>query len=304
MASNKHFNSNSDSESIISLQLDNNSENEIPVVIDNGNLSESSSTNDLNELIQDLDTESKILIPESEQNSEIGDDRNDYDNDLCVDIDNLGTDSRSPDEMDDIINKNPEWTQNFSQIYVNQFTGPVGTNLGIEFDTSVATPLDYFQLYFSDQVFQRICDNTNKFKNFRVQQKRITSPDYTEQFWNDTDLLEMKAYFRLSIMFGLLNQPRYRNFWSKDPFLGNPGVQRVFSLKRYSKLSEYLHVSDRELERNRGDPNYDMLGKVRWLYDHLLQKFAEFKHPEKCQVLDEQIMPFSGRILYIQYNVI
>ena len=104
-------------------------------------------------------------------------------------------------------------------------------------------------------------------------------------------------------MFGLLNQPRYRNFWSKDPFLGNQGVQRVFSLKHYSKLSEYLHVSDRKAEHNRGSPLYDKLGKVRWLYDHLLQTFPKFKNPERVQVIDEQIMPFSRRISYIQYNV-
>ena len=113
----------------------------------------------------------------------------------------------------------------------------------------------------------------------------------------------MRAYFGLAVLFGLLNQPRYRNYWSKDPFLGNPGVQRVFSLKRYSKISEYLHVSDRELEKNRGHQNYDKLGKIRWLYKHVCLKFAELKYPEKVQVLDEQIMPFSGRISYLQYNV-
>ena len=113
----------------------------------------------------------------------------------------------------------------------------------------------------------------------------------------------MRAYFGLAVLFGLLNQPRYRNYWLKDPFLGNPGVQRVFSLKQYSKISEYLHVSDRELEENRGHQNYDKLGKIHWLYEHLRLKFAELKYPEKVQVLDEQIMPFSGRISYLQYNV-
>ena len=85
--------------------------------------------------------------------------------------------------------------------------------------------------------------------------------------------------------------------------MGNQGVQRVFSLKRYSKLSEYLHVSDRESEKNRGHPEYDKLGKVRWLYEPLNEKFREYKHPEKEQTIDEMVMPFSARISYIQYNV-
>ena len=148
-----------------------------------------------------------------------------------------------------------------------------------------------------------ICDHTNKYHKFRVEQKKITSPDYCDKFWFDTNLLEMKAYFGIAVVFGILNARRYRSYWSRDPFLGNQGVQRVFSLKRYSKLSEYLHVSDRESEKNRGHPEYDKLGKVRWLYDHLQEKFREYKHPERAQCLDEMMLPYSGRVSYIQYNV-
>ena len=80
-------------------------------------------------------------------------------------------------------------------------------------------------------------------------------------------------------------------------------MYRVFSLKHYSKLSEYLHVSDREAEKNRGHPDDDRLGKIRWLYQHLLDTFRRFKNPERIQVIDKQIMPFLGHVSYIQYNV-
>ena len=290
-------------ESTLTLQLDN-EHDENGSDIEDGFSSDNSSANDINDLLHELDPEQDITPRENDQNSsDEGQDQSDNEDILCVDTDNLSADSRNPDDMHDILNKDPEWTQNFSQIHVNQFTGPIGTNFPVNFDTTTASPLEYFQLFFSDDVFERICNNTNKFKKFRVEQKKITSPDYKEQFWYDTNVNEMRAYFGLAVLFGLLNQPRYRNYWSKDPFLGNPSVQRVFSLKRYSKISEYLHVSDRELEKNRGHQNYDKLGKIRWLYEHLRLKFAELKYPEKVQVLDEQIMPFLGRISYLQYNV-
>ena len=284
----------SDSESVISLQLDNPSNDQL--VLEQNDGSDSSSANNVNDLLNDIDSLSDIIEGEPDQTSEIGDTPldPDPDSDLCVDLDNLANDTRSPDDKYNILNVDPEWTQDFSDIHVNQFTGPVGPNLGPDFDTSVTTLLDYFQLFFSDEVFQHICDNTNKFKQFRVQQKQITAPNFVEKFWEDTYVVEMKAYFGLAVLFGLLNMPRYRNFWSKDPFLGNPGVQRVFSLKRYSKLSEYLHVSDREAENNRGHPDYDRLGKIRWFYQHLLDTFRKFKNPERVQVIDEQLMPFSG----------
>ena len=306
---------NSDTESIISVELDPDPDEEDN---DNGNVSDSSSIEDVNgngllndlELVENLSDEEPEPNSDSEEmvtvivdNDDDDDDDDDGNYDLCVDIDNLGNDTRSANEMHDVLNNDPEWTQNFLPIHVNQFTGPFGTELGPEFDPAVATPLDYFQLYFSDDVFEVICDNTNKYQKFRLAQKKITTPDYSEKFWYDINLLEMKAYFGLAVMFGILNARRYRSYWSKDPFLGNQGVQRVFSLKRYSKLSEYLHVSDRESEKNKGHPEYDKLGKVRWLYDHLNLKCRQYKHPERAQTIDEMVMPFSGRISYIQYNV-
>ena len=293
----------SDSESVISVQLDNPSDNEL--VLQQGDVSDSSSTNDVNNLLEDIDSLSDIIEGEPDQNSENGDTPSglDPDDDLCVDLDNLANDTRSPDDMYNILNIDSGWTQNFSDIHVKQFTGPVGSNLGPDFDTSVTTPLDYFQLFFSDEVFQQICDNTNKFKQFCVQQKQMTAPNFVEKFWEDTYVPEMKAYYGLAVIFGLLNMPRYRNFWSQDPFLGNQGVQRVFSLKCYSKLSEYLHVSDCEAEKNRGHPDYERLGKICWLYQHLLDTFRRFKNPERVQFIDEQIMPFLGHVSYIQNNV-
>ena len=268
---------NSDMESIIFIDLDPDSEDN-----HQGNISDNSSTDDVpvNDFINDLELVENLSEPGTDEEPETASDSREFANDnvdnghvddknyddenydICVDLDHLGNDTRSFDEM-----------------------------------------YDYFQLYFSDDLFESICNNTNKYQKSHVEQKRITTPDYAECFWYDTNLLEMKAYFWLAIIFGILYQRDYLSYWSKDPFLGNQGVPRVFSLKRYSKLSEYVHVSDRVSEKNRGHPDYEKLGKVCWLYDHLQGKFRQYKHPEKAQTIDEMIMPFSGRILYIQYNV-
>ena len=237
--------------------------------------------------------------------SEIESEGENNDNDtLAIDVDNLMYDCHTGDEMFDILTRDPEWTEsNYADIHVRQFNGLTDFNLPGDFDPEKATPIDYFQLFFSDQVLQTICNNTNKYQHFCVAQKQVVNPEYKENHWEETTLNEMRAFFGLAIMFGLMNQPRYRTFWSKDPFLGNIAVQRVFSLKQYSKLSEYLHVSDRESEKPKGHPHYDKLGKIQWLIDHMLKKFPEYKFPEKNQTVDEQIMKFSGRVNFLQYNV-
>ena len=82
--------------------------------------------------------------------------------------------------------------------------------------------------------------NTNKFKDFCcTQQKRIVTPNYEEKFWNDMTVTEMRAYFGITIILGLLNQCKYRTYWSKDPFLGNPGVQSIF----FETLLQIVRIS-------------------------------------------------------------
>ena len=286
-----------------SNELDDESEPSTPVdenAIDNYSL-----INDMDSSDDDSGEEIDEHHEPTSGGSEIESEGENNDNDaLAIDVDNLMYDCRTGDEMFDILTRDPEWTEsNYADIHVRQFNGPTGFNLPGDFDVEKATPIDYFQLFFSDQVLQTICDNTNKYQQFRVAQKQVVNPEYKENHWEETTLNEMRAFFGLAIMFGLMNQPRYRTFWSKDPFLGNIAVQRVFSLKRYSKLSEYLHVSDRETEKPKGHPHYDKLGKIRWLIDHMVKKFPEYKFPEKNQTVDEQIMKFSGRVNFLQYNV-
>ena len=86
---------------------------------------------------------------------------------------------------------------------------------------------------------------------------------------------EMKAYFGLAVLFGIHNQPRYRNYWSSNPLLGNAAVQKVMTLRRYQKISEYLHVSDREKEHPRGHVMYSKLAKIQWLLDILKRNISK-----------------------------
>ena len=87
---------------------------------------------------------------------------NDNTDDLCVDLDNLGyTYDKNGDEMFDILQKDPEWLEMFLPIHVNQFTQPTGLNLPEDFNTDTESLLEYFQLFFSNEVMETIVQNTN-----------------------------------------------------------------------------------------------------------------------------------------------
>ena len=216
-------------------------------------------------------------------------------------MDNLQDDPCTCDEMFDVLMKDPEWSRVFKPIHVNQFTGPSGPTLPPDFDLS-SDPVNYFQLFFTDAVISTICENMNKYKEFRCDQKKIVNPQYEEKHWENVDLSCMKAYISICIYFGVLGQPRYQNYWSTDEFLGNSAVKSVFTLRRYQKISKYLHISDHSKEFPKGHTNYDKLGKVRWLIDDLIPKFPQFYKPHCEQTINEGFMKWSGHCGYIQFN--
>ena len=132
--------------------------------------------------------------------------------------------------------------------------------------------------------------------------RKIVNPQYEEKHWENVDLSCVKAYIGLSIYFGVSGPPRYQNYWSTDEFLGNSAVKSVFTLRRYQKISEYLHISDRSKEFPKGHTNYDKLGKIHWLIDDLLPKFPQFYKPHCEQTIDEGFVKWSGQCGYIQFN--
>ena len=155
-------------------------------------------------------------------------------------------------------------------------------------------PIDYFQLYMTDSVFQTIVNNTNKYQEYSTRVRRARDQTYRDLLWVEIGMDEMKAYLGLAVLFAVHNQPRYRNYWSSNPLLGNVAVQKSLTLQRYQNISEYLHVSDREKEHPKGYVSYSKLAKIQWLLDHLNETFPRIKHPNKNQSVDEGVIAFTG----------
>ena len=218
--------------------------------------------------------------------------------DLTDDVteDNMGSPDNGQNPGDDLA-IDPEWNRVFKPIHVNQFRGQLGSNLPPDFDIS-SNPVNYFQLFLMDDVISTICENMNKYRKFRCEQKRTINHNYQEKHWEDVNIHCMKAYIGLSIYFGILNQLRYRSYWSSD----ESAVKSVFTLRRYQKMSEYLHVSDHKREIPQGHVNYDKFGRICWLIEHFLTKFPKFYLPQCEQTCDEGLVRYGGHCSFLQYN--
>jgi len=263
---------------------------------------ESSESTEGSEYSEDSENIDLELQSNSDGDNPIEQNRNNSPNNLSIDLDNLDGDCRSADEMLELLHTDPLWTRrNYKPIHVRQFAENSSPNLPEDFDTT-SSPIKYFQLFFSDEVLNEIVENTNKYVIYHGNSKRVTDPRYVEKYWKtDLTVPELKAFLGICIIFGLIDHKRYRFAWSSDPFLENSGVKRIMSLKRYQKITEYFHVNDREKELPKGHRQYDELGKVRWLIEHLNEMFPKYMNPTRQQSIDEGLIKYCGRCKFVQY---
>ena len=88
-----------------------------------------------------------------ENNYPLADGSNELDIDDIVDTDNILQNNDEANDMIEILNKPITWTSTFRKEYTNPFTHPSSSKLPAEFDVAKATPINYFSLFFTNEVF-------------------------------------------------------------------------------------------------------------------------------------------------------
>ena len=138
-----------------------------------------------------------------ENNYPLADGSNELDIDDIVDTDNILQNNDEANDMIEILNKSITWTSTFRKVYTNPFTHPSSPKLPAEFDVAKAMPINYFSLFFTDEVFRKICTNTNLYHEHQVNIKRTREPNYTDKYWADIEINQLKCYFGMAIIMGL-----------------------------------------------------------------------------------------------------
>lgn len=69
--------------------------------------------------------------------------------------------------------------------------------------------------------------------------------------------------------------PNMEYYWSTDLFYNNPEISKVFTLKRFKKITVNLHLNDISLAPSRHSPNYDKLYKLRPFINELNKIFQK-----------------------------
>ena len=197
----------------------------------------------------------------------------------------------------------PEWSQNFRDIQIDDFTNDFGPVLPDTFDAATATPIDYFNLLFKPEIFNQIRDHTNNYAIYRRDDHRTATqnPDYNDSTWYEITVEELRALFGVTILMGINGLPQFRMYWDVNEFIGNIGIKKTFTSNRYQKVMQHLHISDRASELPRNDPNHDKLHKIRPVLEMVNETFRDHYKPSKNQTIDEGMVAYKGRLSYMQY---
>lgn len=100
---------------------------------------------------------------------------------------------------------------------------------------------------------------------------------------------------------GLNPLPDMELYWSSDTFNYNKEIAQVFSLVRFKKITENIHLHDNTMEPPRGSPDHDKLFKVRPLITELNKIYQTEAYNSQVQSVDECMVKFNGRSSLKQY---
>ncbi|XP_029633809.1 piggyBac transposable element-derived protein 4-like [Octopus sinensis] len=160
-----------------------------------------------------------------------------------------------------------------------------------------AQPLDYLFLFLPEGfLFENVAEETNKYAQHLISVRRRNDP-----LWQPSNTAEMRAFFTINIMFGVKQLHRLWNYWSPDVRYGDPYISSIMSKTRYSKISQYLHLTDSANAPNKNDPNYDSLYKVRPVIDLLVNNYKTVYLPRKNLSVDEAMIGYKDRVHFRQY---
>ncbi|CAH0728216.1 unnamed protein product, partial [Brenthis ino] len=135
-------------------------------------------------------------------------------------------------------------------------------------------PLDYLYLFFSEDIFTDLVDQTNLYS---VQQTG-RSIQASEN--------EMRDFISIHILMGIVEMPCYLDYWSNSFRYGQ--IADIMTLKRYQQIRRFLHFSDNNLQDS------DRYYKVRPIAEKIRRNCLKQENENKFSI-DEMMIPYKGR---------
>lgn len=176
------------------------------------------------------------------------------------------------------------------------FTGSPGLKTNI---AGLKEPIDYFSLYFDDEIVDYIVIETNRFADQFLERNELT-PSSRVQDWKETNSSEIRVFLAILLYEGVVQKPVEGWYWSKRSSICTPFISDLMPRKRFQLIMKFLHFSNNESYDERTHPQ-PKLKKIYEVFKLLCIKFQTVYTPEKCIAVDESLMPYQGKLGFKQY---
>jgi Transposase IS4 len=174
-----------------------------------------------------------------------------------------------------------------------------GRRVGPNIPSNCDEPLDYFKLFFTDELISSIVDNTNKYANNAIKKTQLTKNSLWNS-WRDVNEEEFRAFLGVILNMGVRPHPNLQDYFSTSFTAYTPFFRSVFKRDRFLQIFWMLHLKTNEADENQTLER--RVEKVNGFMQHLDIKFREHMIPRKQIVVDESVVNFKGRVCFMTYN--
>ncbi|XP_017792479.1 PREDICTED: piggyBac transposable element-derived protein 4-like, partial [Habropoda laboriosa] len=173
-----------------------------------------------------------------------------------------------------------------------------GEIAGPHLPSNVKEPIDYFTLYFTEELVDSIIKETNNYANEEIRKKQLSRKS-TWHKWYDITKEEFLAFIAVILNMGLIQLPNMQEYWSTASNSRIPFFPETFTKARFMQIFWMLHLK-KPTPRNASIRT--RIQKVSNYLEHIDGKFRQYFIPYKAVAVDESIVKFKGRIAFITYN--
>ena len=223
----------------------------------------------------------------------------DSENEQPSDVDSSEDEESTDESGEENDDSNGEEEQNYSNLrWSSAIRAPQDINFNgmrVEMEEN-SSCLQYFELLFTNDVYQLILDETIRFER----QKRHLDRNLRGHL-HDFTIPELKAWLGLTLNMGLVRKNSIKSYWSKNSVIQTPIFPNTMSRDRYLHFLRFLHFTDNDNAPDPADPNRDKLWKIKPFLNALLPRFTTVYAPSQNLSLDETLIKFKGRVQFRQF---
>lgn len=153
--------------------------------------------------------------------------------------------------------------------------------------------MPYLNVFFSQRTLRKICIESPRYAGMLNENM---NPRGGIGWWK-LDVHELRASIGICMLMGVKILPKHRSYWRQScPFLHCQVKSSCMSRQRFERISACLHIVDDKLwPTNKDHPNYDKLGKLKWLLTEIRSKCMENWNLGQFVTVDEMMVRYKGK---------